>query len=456
VSPRAARAIVELLLRQVRSGTLVLVDGASRRTYGTGAPVASVTVNSPEVWPLLLRGSGGLADAYAAGLWDSPDLVAVIRLAARNAARVDRLRARLAPALRPYRRARALLRPSGRAQRRRDIAAHYDLGEQLFSRMLDPTMTYSCAVFEDPHATLEQAQLAKLELVCQKLELNERDRVLEIGGGWGSFAIHAARTRGCHVTTTTISEDQYAYALERVKREGLGGHVKVLYHDYSDLYGRYDKLVSIEMIEAVGWRGTARFLGRCSRLLERHGAMLLQAITIDDRLYELEKSSRSFIKQRIFPGGSLPSVASLASELAHCSDLHIVGLQDLTAHYARTLRCWRERFEANAPDLERFGYDERFRRSWDLYLAYCEAGFAERRIRDVQLLLAKPGCELRALAAGLGSGRRGRRGVRDRASNEPVACPRERVAHAPERAVGSRAPERAVGSRAPERTVGAW
>jgi len=445
VTPRAAKALVGLLLRQIRSGTLILIDGQSRRTYGSGSPVALVRVNSPLLWPLLLRGSAGLADAYAAGLWDSPDLVAVIRIAARNAAAVDRMRARLAPALRPYQQARALLRRPSRAQRRRDIAAHYDLGEQLFSRMLDRTMTYSCAVFEEEHATLEQAQLAKLELICRKLELGEGDRVLEIGGGWGSFALYAARTRGCHVTTTTISANQYAYTLEQVERRGLRDRVKVLCSDYADLRGRYDKLVSIEMIEAVGWRRTADFLRRCARLLEPHGAMLLQAITIDDALYELEKSARSFIKQRIFPGGSLPSVATLVAELARRTDLRLVGLEDLTAHYVRTLRGWRERFAANAPELERFGYDKRFRRLWELYLAYCEAGFAERRIRDVQLLLAKPACGLRSLAAGGPEAGPGRLSEPDR---RPLG-PAERSCQDPDRASKPQ-------PNGHERAVGMW
>jgi cyclopropane-fatty-acyl-phospholipid synthase len=263
--------------------------------------------------------------------------------------------------------------------------------------MLDPTLTYSCALFDRDGMTLEEAQLAKLDLVCDKLELSASDRVLEIGTGWGSFALHAAGTRGCHVTTTTISRRQHAYALQRVRRAGLEHRVTVLNTDYRDLTGRYDKLASIEMIEAVGWRHTGNFFAACSRLLERHGAMLLQAITIDDRLYELEKGSRSFIKERIFPGGSLPSMEAIAHDLARRTDLQLVHLQDITASYVRTLRLWRERFLEAAAALGKFGYDERFRRLWTLYLAYCEAGFAERRICDVQLLLAKPRSRLAAI-----------------------------------------------------------
>jgi cyclopropane-fatty-acyl-phospholipid synthase len=396
--------MLETVLRRIHTGTLVIVEDGERRTYGHGDPVALVEVTSECVWPALLRGSLGLADSYADGLWDSPDLVALIRLAARNATLGDHLRSRFGPFLRPLYIARALVRPPSRRRRRDDIAAHYDLGEQLFERMLDPTLTYSCAVFEHDDMSLEEAQLAKLDLVCDKLELSPSDRVLEIGTGWGSFALHAASTRGCHVTTTTISQRQHAYTLERVRRAGLEDRVTVLDADYRDLKGSYDKLVSIEMIEAVGWRHTGNFFAACSRLLEPHGAMLLQAITIDDRHYELEKGSRSFIKERIFPGGSLPSIEAIAHDVARRTDLQMVHLQDITANYVKTLRLWRERLLANAAALGELGYDERFRRVWTLYLAYCEAGFAERRISDVQLLLAKPRSRLEALRGGRGPG----------------------------------------------------
>jgi cyclopropane-fatty-acyl-phospholipid synthase len=396
--------MLETVLRRIPTGTLVVLNDGERRIYGRGDPVALVEVASERVWPALLRGSIGLADSYAEGLWDSPNLVALIRLAARNAGLGDRLRSAFGPILRPLYMARALARPASRRRRKNDIAAHYDLGEQLFERMLDPTMTYSCALFDHDEMTLEEAQLAKLDLVCDKLELSASDRVLEIGTGWGSFALRAASTRGCHVTTTTISPHQHAYALERVRRAGLQDRVTVLEADYRDLKGGYDKLVSIEMIEAVGWRHTGNFFAACSRLLKPHGAMLLQAITIDDRRYELEKGSRSFIKERIFPGGSLPSLEAIARDLARRTDLQVAHLQDITANYVKTLRLWRERLLANAPALGELGYDERFRRMWTLYLAYCEAGFAERRICDVQLLLVKPRSRLKALRKGRAPG----------------------------------------------------
>jgi cyclopropane-fatty-acyl-phospholipid synthase len=391
VSATAARALVRLVLPHVRGGSLTVVDpGGAHRTYGAGAPSATIQLLSDDAWPAFLGGSLALADAYADGLWDSPDLVALIRFAARNMPPLDRLRRLAMPLLRPLDLYRAARRPRGRDQRRRDIAAHYDLGNELFSHMLDPTMTYSCALFTDPQMTLEQAQLAKLERICEKLDIGPEDRVLEIGTGWGSFALYAAATRGCHVTTTTISCEQHAYATERVRQAGLCDRVTILMNDYRDLSGSYDKLVSVEMIEAVGWQNFGGFLAHCSQLLEPDGAMLLQAITIDDRAYEVEKATRSFIKQYIFPGGALPSLAVLTLALARRTDLRMVGVDDIAGHYVETLRRWRIAFAANADALERYGYDERFRRIWLLYLAYCEGGFAERRIAAVQILLSKP------------------------------------------------------------------
>jgi cyclopropane-fatty-acyl-phospholipid synthase len=391
---RLSRRMVSVLLRRIRTGSLVIVEDGERHVYGSGAPIATVHVRSSRVWPMLLRGSRGLAEAHAQGLWDSPDLVALIRLAARNAGGLDRLRARLAPVRWPLQRAAALLCPATRQRARRDIAAHYDLGNELFARMLDPTLSYSCAIFEGDGMTLEQAQVAKLERVCQKLDLGPRDRVIEIGSGWGAFALYAARTRACHVTTTTISREQHDYVLEQVRRAGLEDRVTVLMDDYRELHGRYDKLVSIEMIEAVGWRKFGTFFAKCSGLLAADGAMLLQAITIDDRAYEVEKASRSFINTYIFPGGCLPSLAVITRELPRGTDLQAADLEDLTPHYVETLRRWRANFSASTAELAELGYDERLRRIWTLYLAYCEAGFAERRICEIQLLLTKPRSQL--------------------------------------------------------------
>jgi cyclopropane-fatty-acyl-phospholipid synthase len=390
VTERAARRLALALLCRIREGRLTIVEGARRTVIGEGAPQATVVVRSPRTWPALLRGGLGLGESYVAGWWDTPDLTAVIELAARNMDTVDGVRRRLSPLREPYQRGRQLLTRNTPQRARADIHAHYDMGNELFAAMLDPTMTYSCAVFERRDQTLEEAQEAKLERICRKLEIGAGDRVLEIGTGWGSFALHAARTRGCHVTTTTLSEEQHALAVRRIADAGLSDRITVLRDDYRELRGTYDKLVSIEMIEAVGWKDFGTFFDVCARRLESNGAMALQAITVDDRLYDVEKASRTFIRRYVFPDGCLPSIEVIARAVARHSDLRVVALEDITAHYPETLRRWRENLDAHADALETRGYDERFRRLWRLYLCWCEAGFIQRRISDVQVVLAKP------------------------------------------------------------------
>jgi cyclopropane-fatty-acyl-phospholipid synthase len=388
---RAAREIVFALLRRMRAGQLTIVEPSGRRSvFGEGGPQGTVKVSDHRFWPLLIHGSRGLADAYIDGLFSSPDPTAVIRVAARNAAVLDGWRRRIAPARVPIQALRGIRARNTKTSSRRDISAHYDLGNELFELMLDETMMYSCAYFPRREMTLAEGSVAKLELACDKLDLRAEDHVLEIGAGWGGFAVHAATTRGCRVTTTTISREQYEFASARVRAAGLEDRVTLLCEDYRELRGRYDKLVSIEMIEAVGWRDFGTFFERCSELLAPNGSMLLQAIVIDDRAYEVEKASGSFIRSYIFPNGCLPSREVIAGCVARRTDMRIVGLEDLTPHYADTLARWRGNFEQAEDRLAALGYDERFRRLWQLYLAYCEAGFAEHRIGLVQTLLAKP------------------------------------------------------------------
>ncbi len=391
---RLARRIVLRLLGRIHGGEIVIVEGEQRHVFGErvrGHPLLAVVhVRHPRFYRELLRGSVGLCRSYVDGLWDCADLVALTRIAALNVGALDRLRRALAPALIPLQRWVRWLARNTPGRSRRQIAAHYDLGNELFSLFLDPTMMYSCAFFDSPQSTLEEASLSKLARVCAKLELGPEDHVLEIGTGWGGFALYAAAHYGCRVTTTTISREQHDYARERVRAAGLEGRVTVLLEDYRALEGRYDKLVSIEMIEAVGWQNFPRFFKRCSELLSEDGAMLLQAIVIDDRAYQVEKAAKSFINTYIFPGGCLPSLEIISRSVARNTDLRQIHLEDITAHYAETLARWRERFVESSGQLAALGYDERFRRLWDLYLCYCEGGFRERRIRDVQLLLAKP------------------------------------------------------------------
>jgi cyclopropane-fatty-acyl-phospholipid synthase len=392
---RLARQLVLRLLGRIHDGELTIVEGSERLTFGDTSALrplrVTVEVRSPRFYRALLRGSVGLCESYMDGLWECPDLVALTRLAALNVRALDNLRRVLAPVLIPVQRWMRWTARNTIGRSRKQIAAHYDLGNDLFGCFLDSTMMYSCAIFLSPRATLEQASLAKLERVCAKLDLRPADHVLEIGTGWGGFAVYAAEQYGCRVTTTTISREQHAYATERVRAAGLQDRVTVLLEDYRDLRGRYDKLVSIEMIEAVGWQNFPTYFRRCSELLKHEGAMLLQAIVIDDRAYQVEKAGKSFINTYIFPGGCLPSLELISRQLPRVTDLRQVHLEDITAHYATTLTRWRERFLAASGRLAELGYDERFRRLWELYLCYCEGGFRERRIQDVQLLLAKPG-----------------------------------------------------------------
>jgi cyclopropane-fatty-acyl-phospholipid synthase len=391
VTERLARSLVLSVLRRIEVGRLTLVEpDGTRLTFGRGAPEATVVINDPRAWTHLLRGSRGMAEAYRDGLWDSPDLTAVIRVGARNVTGLDALRRRLTPLREPFQRGRAAFRRNTPRRSRQDIEAHYDLGNDLFETFLDPTMMYSSAVFEDPRMTLEEASIAKLDRICDKLRLGPADHVLEIGTGWGGFAVHAAVTRGCRVTTTTISKEQHDHAVARVREAGLEDRVTVLMKDYRDLDGQYDKLVSIEMIEAVGWKDFDTFFGVCSDRLAPDGSMLLQAIVMDDRAYMVERASKSFIRTLIFPNGCLPSREVIARCVARDTDMSTVALEDLTPHYAETLKRWGASFDGAESELEALGYDERFRRLWRLYLAYCEAGFAERRIGLIQTVLAKP------------------------------------------------------------------
>ena len=386
-----ARRGVLRLLSGIRGGRIEVDEGGRRFAFGPAdaALRATVRVDDPRAYCWMLRGSTGLGEGFVDGLWTTDDLVALIRIACRNLAMLDRWRGRAHAVLAPFARALSLVPRNTRAGAARNIAAHYDLGNALFESFLDPRLMYSCAYFEEPGASLERAQLAKVERICSRLGLAPGDHLLEIGSGWGGLAIHAAAEHGARVTTTTISREQHAYASRRVREAGLGNRVDVLLRDYRDLRGRYDKLASIEMIEAVGWQYFRGFFAKCAELLRAGGTMLLQAIVIEDRLYEPEKASRTFANKHIFPGGCLPS-RRLIAEHAAASGIPVDWWEDITSHYPPTLAAWRQRFEEAWPQLQPLGYDERFRRLWSFYLSSSEAGFREGRIGDVQTLLAKP------------------------------------------------------------------
>jgi len=337
------------------------------------------------------QGSVGAGEAYMDGLWRCDDLVALVRLLVLNRDRLDAMEggpARLGGVLL---RGWHALRRNTRAGSRRNIAAHYDLGNDLFRLFLDESMMYSSAIYADEHDTLEQAQFRKLERICRKLDLRPGDHLVEIGTGWGGLALHAASRFGCRVTTTTISGEQHALASARVAAAGLSDRITLLLEDYRDLRGDYDKLVSIEMVEAIGHQYLDTYLAKCSSLLRPEGLALVQAITIEDHRYEQALRSVDFIKRHVFPGSFIPSVGALVGAAARVSDLRLVNLEDIGPSYALTLRAWRQRFLSRLDEVRALGYDERFVRLWEFYLAYCEGGFLERSIGDVQLLFARPG-----------------------------------------------------------------
>jgi cyclopropane-fatty-acyl-phospholipid synthase len=392
-----ARAVVVRLLASLHDGALAITEDGRRRVYGEpaeGLTVPEITVVSPAAWTAVATAaSSGLGRAFYSGWWTVDDLVASVRVMIRNLDPTERtqrlVHLLLAPVL--WARVRFLERLGRRDADRRNIGAHYDLGNEFFSLFLDETMTYSCALFDSPETSLAEAQVAKLDRLCRKLQLGPSDHVLEIGSGWGGFAIHAARAYGCRVTTTTLSARQFEFATEAVTRAGLADRVTVLLRDYRDLDGTYDKLVSIEMIEAVDWRQYPTFFSACARLLAPGGLMALQAITIADRYFARARQSRDFIKRYIFPGGCLPSVAAILETTARVTDLELVALDDIGPHYAETLRRWRAALEAHADQLAALGLDETFHLLFDFYLCYCEAAFLERRISDIQCLFARSG-----------------------------------------------------------------
>jgi cyclopropane-fatty-acyl-phospholipid synthase len=392
VRDATARAAVGAVLGRMRGGQIEVVENGRRRVFGEPSELrATVRINDPAAWRGPLNGSIGLGETYVDGLWDTDDLVALIRIVARSLSHQHHgLSAAIARSRAAFHRLRGLVPENTRGGARTNISAHYDLGNDLFGSFLDPTMMYSCAYFPREDASLEEAQLAKLDRICERLRLGPDTHLLEIGTGWGGMAIHAARTTGCRVTTTTISRAQHELASERVREAGLEDRIEILLEDYRDLTGTYDRLVSIEMIEAVGWQYFDTYFRACDRLLADDGLFLLQAITVDDRLYETEKASRSFANTHVFPGGCLPSLKRIADSVGTVTEMREVWLDDITAHYPPTLAIWRERFFAAWDKLRTQGYDERFRRLWDFYLSGSEAGFRERRIGDVQILLAKP------------------------------------------------------------------
>ncbi|MCK7597023.1 cyclopropane-fatty-acyl-phospholipid synthase family protein [Microbulbifer sp. CAU 1566] len=372
-------------------------EAASTASSGRGAGdseiVAHIHVLHPNTYTqVLTSGTIGSGEAYMDGFWTSPDLVQVIRLMVANMSLLDSLDSRWSLAHKLALKVLHRFNANSLKGSRRNISAHYDLGNDFFSLFLDPTMLYSSAVFPNGDACLAEASEFKLAKICRKLRLKSSDHLLEIGTGWGGMAVYAAKHFGCRVTTTTISREQYEYAKAWVEREGLSDRVTLLLKDYRELEGHYDKLVSIEMVEAVGHQYYHTFFSRCSQLLKPDGLMVMQAITIQDQRFESYKNSVDFIQRYIFPGGCLPSNQVVATHIAKDTDMQIVGMDDITFDYARTLRAWREAFFERVEEVRSQGFDQRFINMWDFYLCYCEGGFLERVISTAQFTFAKPRC----------------------------------------------------------------
>ena len=398
------RLFLQGLARFQQGELTVLVPATGERyVYGRRTPEcdlhATLEILHPQTFAdAAFGGTVGGGEAYIRGLWRTDNLTALVRMFVANREAMESFEGAAAYLSDPVRRALHWFNRNSVDGSRRNIAAHYDLGNDLFALFLDETMMYSCAVFADADTTLHQAQVAKLDRICQRLQLSSRDHLVEIGTGWGGLALHAAQNYGCKVTTTTISREQHDWAREKFAAAGLlqSGQVTLLLEDYRNLAGTYDKLVSVEMIEAVGHQFLDTYMAKCASLLKPDGAMLLQAITIQDQVYEQALKSVDFIQRFIFPGSFIPSIAAITDSLRRATDMKVFHLEDIGPHYATTLRHWRENFDGRLAEVRQLGYPDSFIRMWDFYLSYCEGGFLERQIGDVQMLLTKPRCRLPA------------------------------------------------------------
>ena len=395
---RLVKAALLRTLSGLQAGQLIIVDGAEKHVMGDEQERdlrATLTVHNADFYAhVLTGGSLGAAESYLAGDWSCDDLTKLIRLFARNIDKSQQLDRGLGRLATWGARAIHKLRTNTRAGARRNIHEHYDLGNDFFELFLDETMLYSSAVFKDDQMSLADASTSKIDLICKKLNLQPSDHLLEIGTGWGGFAVYAAKTFGCRVTTTTISKEQLAYARGRIERAGLSDRVTLLLEDYRDLSGSYDKLVSIEMIEAVGHEHYDLFFRKCGELLRPDGAMLLQGITMSEQRYPQYLKSVDFIQRYIFPGGCLPSISAMNHSITSQTGMRILDIEDYAPHYAQTLRCWRKNFWDRIDAVREQGFSERFVRMWHYYLCYCEAAFSERTTGVVQMLLAQPHCRM--------------------------------------------------------------
>jgi cyclopropane-fatty-acyl-phospholipid synthase len=392
---RLGRKLLLTQLAKLEHGSIRLIEPEGEHRFGKRSAECdlgvTVHITNPQFYAdVALGGTVGAGESYIRGLWRCDDLTALIRIFVRNRDLMNGMDSRWALLTKPFLKMFHAMNRNSKEGSSRNISAHYDLGNSLYELMLDETMMYSCAIFPRADSTLHEAQLTKLDVICKKLALSPNDHLVEIGTGWGGLAIHAATNYGCRVTTTTISKEQHDYAKAKIARLGLENRITLLFQDYRDLTGQYDKLVSVEMIEAVGADFLETYLAKCSSLLKPEGSMLLQAITIQDQNYEQALKSVDYIQRFIFPGSFIPSVSAITSAVCKATDMKVTHLEDIGPHYATTLRVWRERFFNNLAAVRRLGLSDSFVRLWEFYLCYCEGGFMERALGDVHMLLAKP------------------------------------------------------------------
>jgi cyclopropane-fatty-acyl-phospholipid synthase len=387
------RKVVFKHFSDMSNACIEVIEGATTHQFGdVHSPlIGQVVIHDVRVYRDFVKGGSiGAAESYIAHRWSSPNLTALIRVFAKNQHAMDELEGKATWLTKLKYRWTHYRHNNSEQGSKRNILAHYDLGNSLYKTFLDQEMMYSCALYDQQSTSIESAQLNKLKVVCEKLELQPSDHLLEIGTGWGGLAIYAATNYGCKVTTTTISDEQYEYAKQRITELGLDKQITLLKKDYRQLKGQYDKLVSIEMIEAVGDEYFSTFFTQCNRRLKADGKLLIQSITIADQRYEQYKNSVDFIQKYIFPGGCLPSIEVLSRHISCDTDMMVEQIDEMGLHYARTLSEWQQRFQAAWPELEQLGYDMQFKRLWQYYLSYCEGAFLERVISTHHIVARKP------------------------------------------------------------------
>ena len=387
------KKIIHQRLSQIKDAHIIIKDGKSINKYGKpGNLSAEINILDTVFYKnIILGGTIGASESFIRGEWSSPNLTNVIRVLARNTEAQDKLENLFTLLSQPFLKVMHKLNENSVRGSKKNISRHYDLSNDFFSLFLDKNMMYSSAIYKSRKTSLEDASTNKLDVICKKLNLKKTDHVIEIGTGWGGFAIYAAKNYGCKVTTTTISIEQYKFAKQKIKEAGLGKKIKVLLKDYRLLKGQYDKLVSIEMIEAVGYQFYDEYFKIIGQLLKIDGEALIQSITIKDQRYSKAIQSVDFIQKYIFPGSCIPSITAIQNSLTSSTDLVINDIRDIGHHYARTLADWRKRFLKNKQEIRKLGFDDKFLRMWLFYFAYCEGGFEEKVISDIHLHITKPG-----------------------------------------------------------------